>query len=55
MRRLGRCLEWVTDMGRNPEFEVDGTNVFHFVCESGTEYITLELYRGNDRCIGNSK
>lgn len=44
-----------TDMGQNPVFENDGTNVFHFDYENENEFITLELFNRNLNCIGKSK
>jgi len=45
----------VTDMGQNPVFEKDGTNVFDFAYENETEFITLELFNRNRSCIGKSR
>lgn len=45
----------VEEMGQNPVFTVDGTNVCHFVYENEAECITLELYNRNDTCIGYSR
>lgn len=45
----------VEDMGQNPVFTGDGTNVCHFVYDNEAEFITIELFNRNHTCIGISK
>lgn len=45
----------VEEMGRNPAWENDGTNVFHFDFEDNDGHITVELFNRNNFSIGASK
>jgi hypothetical protein len=50
MFRLGN-----TDMGQNPVWDEDGSNVFHFVFKDRSGFITLELFNRNNESIGVSR
>lgn len=45
----------VEDMGQNPVWDEDGSNVFHFVFKDRSGFITLELFNRNNECIGVSR
>ncbi|KAG0577046.1 hypothetical protein KC19_5G127200 [Ceratodon purpureus] len=45
----------VEDLGQNPVWEKDGTNVFHFDFKDESEFVTLELFNRNNASIGVSK
>lgn len=48
-------FDFVIEMGRNPAWENDGTNVFHFDFEDNDGHITVELFNRNNFSIGASK
>ena len=50
------CFDLIEDMGQNPFWDDDGTNVCHFEFTNLSEYITLELYnRSESNFIGECK
>lgn len=44
----------IADMGTEPEFHDDGSNVFHFQYENDNEFVTFELFNRNNASIGKS-